>query len=47
VETSEQLAVLQSLGCHYAQGYLLGRPMPETELVDTGRTVVAPRLKLA
>ncbi|HUP30390.1 MAG TPA: EAL domain-containing protein, partial [Usitatibacter sp.] len=28
VETEEQLAELQRLGCHRAQGYLLARPMP-------------------
>jgi EAL domain-containing protein (putative c-di-GMP-specific phosphodiesterase class I) len=27
VETEEQLQMLQDLGCRYAQGYLLGRPM--------------------
>jgi len=27
IETPEQLAILQSLGCDMAQGYLLGRPM--------------------
>jgi EAL domain-containing protein (putative c-di-GMP-specific phosphodiesterase class I) len=47
VETAEQLAILQSLGCHYAQGYFLGRPMPESEVVETERTVIAPRLQLS
>jgi diguanylate cyclase (GGDEF)-like protein/PAS domain S-box-containing protein len=47
VETAEQLAILQSLGCHYAQGYFLGRPMPESEVVDTERTIIAPRLQLS
>ena len=47
VETAEQLAILQSLGCHYAQGYFLGRPMPESEVVEVERTIVAPRIKLA
>ena len=27
VETHEQLGVLRSIGCHQAQGYLLGKPM--------------------
>ena len=47
VETAEQLAILQSLGCHYAQGYFLGRPMAEIDVVDTERTIVAPRLRLS
>jgi EAL domain-containing protein (putative c-di-GMP-specific phosphodiesterase class I) len=32
VETQEQLSDLEELGCGYAQGYLLGRPMPAEEL---------------
>ena len=47
VETAEQLAILQSLGCHYAQGYFLGRPMAECDVVETERTVIAPRLQLS
>jgi diguanylate cyclase (GGDEF)-like protein/PAS domain S-box-containing protein len=47
VETAEQLAILQSLGCHYAQGYFLGYPMAETDVVQSDRTVTTPRLKLA
>jgi diguanylate cyclase (GGDEF)-like protein/PAS domain S-box-containing protein len=47
VETAEQLAILQSLGCHYAQGYYLGRPMPESDVVETERTIIAPRLQLS
>jgi diguanylate cyclase (GGDEF)-like protein/PAS domain S-box-containing protein len=45
VETAEQLAILQSLGCHYAQGYFLGRPMAECDVVETERTIIAPRLQ--
>ncbi len=40
VETSEQLAFLSSLGCDFAQGYLLGRPMEAaalTVLLKEGR----------
>jgi diguanylate cyclase (GGDEF)-like protein len=33
VETPGQLAVLQSLGCRYGQGYLFSRPVPATELL--------------
>ena len=33
VESQEQLDVLRALGCHQAQGYLLGAPMP-AELFD-------------
>ena len=32
VETSAQLTMVQKLGCHRAQGYLLGRPMPADEI---------------
>ena len=32
VETAEQLVRLRALGCEYAQGYHLGRPMPAEEL---------------
>lgn len=32
VETEEQLAMLRNEGCEFAQGYLLGRPMPANEL---------------
>jgi len=31
VESASQLAVLQSLGCRYAQGFFLGRPQPPGE----------------
>ncbi|HWI73728.1 MAG TPA: EAL domain-containing protein [Baekduia sp.] len=34
IETSEQLAFLQALGCDLAQGYLLGHPMPFAELAS-------------
>ncbi len=34
IETSEQLAFLQALGCDQAQGYLLGRPMPFAQLAN-------------
>ncbi len=31
VEASEQLDLLKEFGCDYAQGYLLSKPLPETE----------------
>ena len=34
VETEEQLGQLRALGVHFAQGYLLGRPMPLSQLED-------------
>ena len=38
VETSQQLAVLQSLRCDMAQGYLLGRPMLAEQIPSWSRT---------
>lgn len=35
VETEAQLAVLGELGCEFAQGYLLGRPMPAESLEES------------
>ncbi|MNE82079.1 Phytochrome-like protein cph2 [compost metagenome] len=32
VETTDQLKFLESHGCDYVQGYLLGRPVPLAEL---------------
>ncbi|USB33005.1 EAL domain-containing protein [Paenibacillus sp. YPG26] len=32
IETDEQLRLLEQLGCHEAQGYLCGRPMPADDL---------------
>ncbi len=40
VETREQLETLRSLGVNFAQGYLLGRPVPVAELVS--RPQVSP-----
>ncbi len=34
VEESSQLAILQSLGCQYGQGYLFSRPVPADELLE-------------
>ncbi|MEJ0100572.1 MAG: EAL domain-containing protein [Pseudomonadota bacterium] len=46
VETKEQLVILQSMGCHYAQGHYLGRPLAEAEMVETERTLTVPRLQI-
>ena len=42
VEDPAQLAILQSLGCRYAQGYLFGRPVPAAQLLD-GLPAPAPK----
>ena len=34
VETEDQLSRLRELGCDYAQGFLLARPMPAADLVE-------------
>jgi diguanylate cyclase (GGDEF)-like protein/PAS domain S-box-containing protein len=34
IETTEQLAVVRELGCNYAQGFLLSKPLPPEELAD-------------
>jgi EAL domain-containing protein (putative c-di-GMP-specific phosphodiesterase class I) len=34
VETTEQLAVLRSLGCDVGQGYLFARPLPAQQFFD-------------
>jgi diguanylate cyclase (GGDEF)-like protein/PAS domain S-box-containing protein len=46
VEESSQLAILQSLGCQYGQGYLLSRPVPAAQLLQAieVRSVAQPAL---
>ena len=44
IETEETLALVSSLGCDEAQGFLLGRPMPADQL---SRHLVAPRVSLS
>ena len=41
VETAEQLAVLERLGCHRAQGYFLARPMPAAAIAKLLRANLA------
>jgi EAL domain-containing protein (putative c-di-GMP-specific phosphodiesterase class I) len=42
IETPEQLALLQALGCEYGQGYLICRPVPPAELESWLRSTSAP-----
>ncbi|MFF5290508.1 putative bifunctional diguanylate cyclase/phosphodiesterase [Paractinoplanes globisporus] len=45
IENETQLAILQEMGCDYAQGYLLSRPLPEpdaTALLDRGLPFPVP-----
>lgn len=35
IETADELQAIQQLGIHHAQGYLLGKPMPVQELLQT------------
>jgi diguanylate cyclase (GGDEF)-like protein/PAS domain S-box-containing protein len=42
VETAAQVAVLQSLGCRYAQGYYLSRPVKAEALLDSLSSRVLP-----
>lgn len=37
VDTEQQVAILQSLGCRYAQGFFLSRPVPPSEIFNTVR----------
>ena len=52
VETAEALTALTSLGCHQAQGFLLGRPGPAAGMqrfLESGHadtTTIAPRARL-
>jgi EAL domain-containing protein (putative c-di-GMP-specific phosphodiesterase class I) len=41
VEDAAQLAVLQSLGCRYAQGYHFSQPVPADQLLRASRPLVA------
>ena len=40
VETEQQMALLRQLGCTELQGYLLGRPIPASEVVELLRDKV-------
>jgi diguanylate cyclase (GGDEF)-like protein len=45
VETSAQLEWLRRVGCNHAQGFLVSRPLPKSEL-DDGRSVSEERASL-
>ena len=45
IETEDQLAALQELGCHELQGFLLGRPAPADKLTHKGHTEGAARIR--
>lgn len=38
VETEEQLTYLKGLGCDYAQGFFLGKPMPAAKMAELLQT---------
>ena len=40
IETHEQRDALLAMGCHFGQGYLLGRPAPITEWIAKGTEVI-------
>lgn len=41
VETAEHLQMLRDMGCHYAQGYYLARPLPAEDFLDASSHVQA------
>jgi EAL domain-containing protein (putative c-di-GMP-specific phosphodiesterase class I) len=40
VELPAQAAILQSMGCRYAQGYLFSRAVPPEHLLEVGHRLV-------
>ena len=40
VETEEQRAYLEGMGCHSYQGYLLSRPLPPQEFESLLRGII-------
>ena len=34
IETNEQLLLIQAAGCHFGQGYLFGKPVPLSDIIE-------------
>jgi len=47
IENEQQLALLRSLRCHAAQGYLFARPLDEVKATEILSTGIAPRVTVA
>ncbi len=47
VEDASQVAILQSLGCRYAQGYFFSRPVPADRLLEAMAAASVPVLGAA
>lgn len=39
VETAQHLQMLRDMGCHYAQGYYLARPLPAEDFLEAAEHI--------